>query len=53
VLETDVLEPNVKVVRMSEAPAPVRASVVQMSRIPVVEDEIVPEPWRAPVARMY
>jgi hypothetical protein len=33
---------NAKVVRMSEAPAP-----------PVAEDEIVPEPWRAPVARMY
>jgi hypothetical protein len=41
-LEADALEPNAKVVRMSEAPAP-----------PVAEDEIVPEPWRAPVARMY
>jgi hypothetical protein len=52
-LEADVPEPNTKVVRMSEAPAPARASVVQMSGTPVAEDEIVPEPWRAPVARMY
>jgi hypothetical protein len=52
-LEADAPEPNAKVVRMSEAPAPARASVVQMSGTPVAEDEIVPEPWRAPVARMY
>ncbi|SLM36123.1 hypothetical protein LPUS_05564 [Lasallia pustulata] len=52
-LEADTPEPNAKVVRMSEAPAPTRASVVQMSGTPVAEDEIVPEPWRAPVARMY
>jgi hypothetical protein len=49
--KADAPEPNAKVVRMSEAPA--RASVVQMSGTPVGEDEIVPEPWRAPVARMY
>jgi hypothetical protein len=53
ILEADTPEPNTKVVRMSKAPAPARASVVQMSRTPVAEDEIVPEPWRAPVARMY
>ena len=52
-LEADTPEPNAKVVRMSEAPAPTRASVVQMSGTPVAEDEIVLEPWRAPVARMY
>ena len=52
-LEADTPEPNAKVVRMSEALAPTRASVVQMSGTPVAEDEIVPEPWRAPVARMY
>jgi hypothetical protein len=54
--EVDAPEPNAKVVRMSEAPAPARASVVQMRQMsgtPVAEDEIVPEPWRAPVARMY
>jgi hypothetical protein len=47
------IESNAKVVRMSEAPAPARASVVQMSGTPVTEDEIVPGSWRAPVARMY
>lgn len=52
-LEADTPEPNAKVVRMSEASAPTRASVVQISGTPVAEDEIVPESWRAPVARMY
>ena len=53
--EADAPEPKVKVARMSKAPAPetARASVVQMSGTPVAEDEIMPEPWRAPVARMY
>ena len=37
----------------ADAPEPARASVVQMSGTPVAEDEIVPGPWRAPVARMY
>jgi hypothetical protein len=44
----DSPEPSNKVAR-----APVTASVVQMSGTPIAEDEIVPEPWRAPVARMY
>ncbi|PQE18246.1 transposase tan1 [Rutstroemia sp. NJR-2017a BBW] len=35
------------------ARAPVTASVVQISGIPIAEDGIVPELWRAPVARMY
>jgi hypothetical protein len=51
--EAETPEPNAKVARMSKAPAPARASVVQMSGTPVAEDEIVPEPWRAPVAWMY
>ena len=34
-LEADTPEPNAKVVRMSEALAPTRASVVQMSGTPV------------------
>jgi hypothetical protein len=51
--EADALEPKAKVVRMSEAPALARAPVVQISGTPLAEDEIVPEPWRAPVARMY
>jgi len=53
VLEAEAPEPNAKVARMSKAPGPARASVVQMSGTPVAEDEVVPEPWRAPVARMY
>jgi hypothetical protein len=44
----DPPEPSNKVAR-----APVTAAVVQMSGTPIAEDEIVPEPWRAPVARMY
>jgi hypothetical protein len=44
VLEAEAPEPNAKVVR---------TSVVQMSGTLLAEDEIVPEPWRAPVARMY
>ena len=45
--------PSNKVARVSNAPAPAIASVLQMSGTPIVEDEIVPELWRAPVARMY
>jgi hypothetical protein len=44
VLEADAPEPNAKVVRMSEAPAPATALVVQMRGTPIAEDEIVPEP---------
>ena len=51
--EADASEPKTKVVRMSEAPAPAIAPVVQTSGTPVAEDEIVPELWRAPVARMW
>jgi len=43
-------EPNAKMARTSKAPAPSRASVMQT---PIAEDEIVPEPWRAPVAQMF
>jgi hypothetical protein len=52
-LEADAPEPNAKVVWMSEALAPVRASMAQMSGTLVAEYEIVPEPWRALVAQMY
>ncbi|TGO07194.1 hypothetical protein BTUL_0312g00020 [Botrytis tulipae] len=44
----DPLEPANKVMRAS-----VTVSIVQISGIPIAEDEIVPETWRAPVARMY
>jgi hypothetical protein len=55
VLEAEAPDPIIKVARMSNLPTPgtARASVVQMSGAPVAEDEIVLEPWRAPVARMY
>ena len=43
-------EPNAKMARTSKAPAPSRASVMQT---PIAEDEIVPKPWRAPVAKMW
>jgi len=52
-LKAEEPEPNAKVVRMSEAPAPARASVIQMSGTLVAENEIVPDSLRAPVARMY
>jgi len=45
-------EPRVKVARMSKAPASAGASVVQMGRILVAKDEIVPGLYRAPVAQM-
>jgi hypothetical protein len=53
--EGDAPEPRIKVPRMSEAllPETTRASVVQTTRMPAVEDDIVPKPWRAPVAHMY
>jgi hypothetical protein len=50
-LEAEAPEPIAKVARTSKAPA--RASVVQMSGTPVAEDEILPGPWRAPVAQMF
>ncbi|KAK3081644.1 hypothetical protein LTS18_004449, partial [Coniosporium uncinatum] len=34
------------------APEP-KAKVARMCEAPVEEDEIAPQPWRAPVARMY
>jgi sRNA-binding protein len=35
-----------------EAPEPT-AKVARISKVQVVEDQTVPKPWRAPVARMY
>ena len=51
--ELEVPEPTNKMVRMSNAPKPVSALVMQASRTQIAEDEIEPEPWRAPVVRMY
>jgi hypothetical protein len=42
-------EPNAKMARTSKAPVPSRASVIET---PIAE-EIVPEPWRALVAKMW
>ena len=50
-LETPEL-PNLSA-PMSNAPEPASALVMQASRTQIAEDEIVPEPWRAPVAQMY
>jgi hypothetical protein len=52
-LEGDTPEPSAKVVRISQAPEPARATGAQMSETQVVEDESVPKPFRAPVARMW
>jgi hypothetical protein len=43
-------EPNPKMARTSKAPALSRALVMET---PIAEDKIVPEPWRAPVAKMW
>ena len=51
--EADAPEPKVKVARINNAPESSRGSVVQISGTLVVEDEIVPNPLRAPVARMW
>lgn len=49
--EADASQPFAKMVRMSEAPA--RSPVVRMSGTPPEEGNIVPNPLRAPVARMW
>ncbi len=51
--ELETPEPTNKVARMSNAPKPASALVMQASRTQIVDDEIAPEPWRAPVAQMY
>ena len=43
-------EPKTKMARTNKALAPSKASVIQT---PITEDEIVPKPWRAPVAKMW
>jgi hypothetical protein len=51
--EADAAEPKPKAARVSEArKLPVPADVQNSGTI-VAEDEAVPKPWRAPVARMY
>jgi hypothetical protein len=51
--EPEAPEPTKKMTRMSNAHKPASALVMQASRTQIVEDEIEPEPRRAPVAQMY
>jgi hypothetical protein len=43
-------EPSAKMAQTSKVPALSRASAMQT---PTAEDDIMPEPWRAPVAKMW
>jgi len=49
----DAPAPTNKMARISNAPKPASALVMQASRTEIAEDEIEPKPWRAPVARMW
>jgi len=49
----DASEPKNKMARMSNAPKPASALVMQARRTQIAEDEIAPEPLRAPVERMW
>jgi hypothetical protein len=49
----DVPAPANKKARISNAPKSTSTLMRQASRIQIAEDEIVPEPWRAPVAKMW
>ncbi|PMD49714.1 uncharacterized protein K444DRAFT_548835, partial [Hyaloscypha bicolor E] len=51
--ELEAPELTNKMARMSNAPKPASALVIQASRTQIAEDEIEPELWRAPVAWMY
>jgi hypothetical protein len=51
--ELEVPEPTNTMARMSNGPKPASALVMQASRTQIAEDEIVLEPWRAPVAPIY
>jgi hypothetical protein len=52
---TPVKMTSIRVTRMTEAllPESARASMVQMTATRTAEDDVVPGPRRAPVARMY
>jgi hypothetical protein len=51
--ELEAPEPTNEMARISNAPQPASAFVMQASRTQIAADEIAPEPWRAPVAQMY
>jgi hypothetical protein len=50
--ELEVPEPTNNA-RTSNGTKPASALVMQAGRTQIAENEIEPEPWRAPVARMY
>jgi hypothetical protein len=49
----DVPAPANKKARISNVPKSASTLMRQASRTQIAEDEIVPEPWRAPVAKMW
>jgi hypothetical protein len=49
----DAPEPTNKMAQISNVPKTASALVMQASRTQIAEDEIAPEPLRAPVARMW
>ena len=49
----DAPAPANKKARISNAPKSASTLMRQASRTQIAEDEIVPEPWRAPVAKMW
>jgi hypothetical protein len=51
--ELEAPEPTNKMARMSNAPKPASALGMEASRTQIAEDEIEPEPSRAPVEQMY
>jgi hypothetical protein len=57
VLEADAAEPKTKAARMTKAQAPAlepeRATAIWSTVAAVVGRDTTPDPWRAPVARMY
>ncbi len=52
-VDLEALEPTNNMARISNAPEPASALMMQASRTQIAEDEIAPEPIRAPVARMW
>jgi len=51
--EPEVPERLSKMAQTANTPKPASALVLQPSRTPIAEDDIEPESWTAPVARMY
>jgi hypothetical protein len=51
--ELEAPEPPNRTARISPPPKPASALVIQASSTQIVEDEMEPEPWSAPVAQMY